>query len=418
MKAVQRIFVYELMRQGKRRAYLLITLGVPVLMFLLFLLGRVVLQMNASSFTEPSVRTSANKDNIDFSSRPVGVVDESGMTDGVTFPGQLKAFKTEQEALDAVHNRDIASYYVIPSNYGDSGEIFLYFDRFSLVSLQTDAIKNLLIEGLLRGHSVDPNVVRRLQRDPVLFSHTVNPAGSERATGSGDVSFVLAYAFDMTLMFSAFMTSGYLMQSIVEEKASRMIEIMLSSVRPVEILAGKILAFGLLGLIQIVIWGLALVVIIGQLPSMLPQMLGLTPPTASQVVLLLIYFILGYLLLATCYASIGALSNNMREGPQLAAVFAIPIAVPLYFLSVISNTPGGALAVGLSLFPFTAPTAMISRVSVAEVPLAEIVLSIALLLVAIAGAVWVAARLFRVTMLLSGQMPRLSDLPRLIRDGA
>ncbi len=221
----------------------------------------------------------------------------------------------------------------------------------------------------------------------------------------------------MALMFSAFMTSGYLMQSIVEEKASRMIEIMLSSVRPIELLAGKILAFGTLGLVQIIIWGLSLVLLIRRLPSMIPQMIGLTPPSAGQVVLLLVYFLLGYLLLATCYASIGAISTNMREGPQLAAVIAIPVGIPLYFLSVITTAPGGALAVGLSLFPFTAPTAMISRISVAEVPPLQIALSVLLLVVAIAGAMWLAGRLFRVNMLLSGQMPKLRDLPKLIREG-
>ncbi|HVO43001.1 MAG TPA: ABC transporter permease, partial [Aggregatilineales bacterium] len=133
-----------------------------------------------------------------------------------------------------------------------------------------------------------------------------------------------------------------------------------------------------------------------------------------QLILLIVYFVLGYLMFGSLYAIIGSISTNMREGPQLAAFFTIPAVIPLYFLSVIAATPDGALAVGLSLFPITAPLAMVMRLAIQDVPLFQIVLSITLLTLTILFLIWSASRAFRVNILLSGQVPKLKDIPRLI----
>src|SRR5258708_22247090 len=115
-----------------------------------------------------------------------------------------------------------------------------------------------------------------------------------------------------------------------------MIEAHLSSMHPTELLAGKILALGALGLIQVTVWAGTLIFLVRQLADTVPELSGITPPGGAQAAVVILYFILGYLLLATLYAAIGALATNMREGPPLAAFLAIHVALPPYFLSLIA----------------------------------------------------------------------------------
>jgi ABC-2 type transport system permease protein len=118
---------------------------------------------------------------------------------------------------------------------------------------------------------------------------------------------------------------------------------------------------------------------------------------------------------AALYAGIGAISNNMREGPQYAIIFSIPMVIPIWLQSLITLQPDGPFAVFLSIFPLTSPLAMLQRMLVSSVPPWQIILSLGVLLLAAIGAVWFAARLFRVQSLLAGQVPRLRDFPALLR---
>ncbi|MEP7284787.1 MAG: ABC transporter permease [Chloroflexota bacterium] len=412
MTAIARIFLYEFRRQSRRRAYRFMSVGVPLIVLLIFFGFRIYQQIRPAD-TGLSVDLSKTKDNASF--RPVGFVDQSGLMEPPSLFSGLIRFDSEDEAQAAVRSNQIGGYYVIAQDYLRTGEVNQFFDRFSFSNLSNTGLKSLIIDSLSAGKNIDPNLIERLQSSIVVSSHAINEAGTAKQTTSGDTSYFLAYVFSLTLIFSSFITSGYLMQSIVEEKESRMIEILLSSIRPVELLAGKILALGLLGLIQMLLWGVTLLFIVQQLPTLIPQMLGVKPPSGIQLVVLLIYFVLGYLLLAAVYTSIGALATNMREGPQLAAFITLPFALPMYALSIITASPGGPLAVGLSLFPITAPLTMVSRIAISDVPPLELAISISLLMLTIALAIWVAGRLFRVNTLLSGQLPRLRDLPRLIR---
>jgi ABC-2 type transport system permease protein len=130
---------------------------------------------------------------------------------------------------------------------------------------------------------------------------------------------------------------------------------------------------------------------------------------------MIVYFVLGYLFFAAGFGAVGALSNSMSEGPNLAMVFTLPAVAPLYFIVVFINNPDGTLPVALSLFPLTAPISMIMRASITAVPFIQIFLSIALLALAVWGMLWFAGKLFRIQTLLSGQAPRLRDIPALLR---
>jgi len=115
------------------------------------------------------------------------------------------------------------------------------------------------------------------------------------------------------------------------------------------------------------------------------------------------------------YSIVSALSNSMREGPQYAVLFTLPAVLPFYFISVFTSEPNGTLATVMSIFPLTAPMAMTMRLVLTDVPVADLVISVALLAVSVVGVMWLAGRIFRVAILLSGSMPKLRDIPRLIR---
>ena len=124
---------------------------------------------------------------------------------------------------------------------------------------------------------------------------------------------------------------------------------------------------------------------------------------------------LAYFLFAGLYSIVGALANSLREGPQYAVIFTLPAVLPLYFLSLFATAPDGPIPTILSLIPITAPIAMAQRLVISNVPVWQVLLSLALLGLTAVGVMWVAGRIFRVQVLLAGQMPKLKDLPRLLR---
>ncbi|MEP7291719.1 MAG: ABC transporter permease, partial [Chloroflexota bacterium] len=245
--------------------------------------------------------------------------------------------------------------------------------------------------------------------------------GEEKPQDEGG-SFVLVYVFALVLIFSLFTTSGYLMQSVIEEKETRLIEILISTVRPSQLLAGKILAMGIVGMVQVIVWMAGIFVLVqlassggaGQIAGALATIANIQIPVNILPVLLL-YFVLAYFMFAGLFSIVGALSNSLREGPQYAVLFTLPAALPMYFISLIASTPEGPIPTVLSIFPLTAPIAMAARLSISIVPFWQLALSLGLLALAALGAIWLAGRAFRVQTLLAGQLPKLRDIPRLLR---
>ncbi|MBE0691221.1 MAG: ABC transporter permease, partial [Anaerolineae bacterium] len=282
------------------------------------------------------------------------------------------------------------------------------------------AIKPLLLSNLT--HDIDPQIYERLRSGTNLREIDVARNTSVSSDQAFDTRFIFVYVFGLILLGSLFMTNGYLLQSVIEEKESRLIEILISTIKPFDLLTGKILAFGILGLLQVSIWT-GTFIFLGwlsgreALQSFLPILQSLANLTIPYhlLPLLLVYFLLGYAFFAGLYGIVGAISNSMREGPQYAIVFTLPAVLPFYFISIFATTPNDTLPVVLSLFPLTSPLGMAMRLVVTDVPIWQIALSLGLLAFGVFGSLWLASRMFRVTTLLAGQLPKLRDLPKLIR---
>jgi ABC-2 type transport system permease protein len=417
------VFLYELRRNLRRRGYLFTTFGVP-LIAIVALLGYQAIsrqsQSSAQQNTPNPSETLAQQLNFE-TAKHAGYVDLSGLfADPGSLSPLLTPYPDEAAAQAALASGEIPLYYVIAADYLKTGDVTLVQPRLNISQIETAPIQRLILNTLSKG--VDPQVFQRLIDPSNMQETNLALVNADAGKQSKDSSFIIVYVFAIALMIGLFTTNGYLMQSVIEEKETRLIEILISTVRPAQLLAGKILALGLIGLIQIIAWIGSIFLLVrlaggeslGQTVSVLATIANIQIPV-NIIPTLLLYFVLAYFLFAGLYAIVGALSNSLREGPQYAVIFTLPAVTPLYFLSLFASAPDGPIPTVLSIFPLTAPIAMAQRLVISNVPVWEVVISLALLALTAAGVMWVAGRVFRVQVLLAGQMPKFRDIPRLLR---
>lgn len=346
-----------------------------------------------------------------------GYVDFSGLltADLPQYTGLFVRYADEASAREALLAGEIKSFFVAPADYLQTGRVVVYgteggFSAF----VETD-------EGILPYFLMDQLLAGRV--DPAIQGRVLNPAAVElvRLDDMGQVSdqgpfswlgdFVVPYAFSILFFITIFVTSGYLLQGVAEEKEGRVIEILVSSVSPTQLLAGKILGLGALGLIQVLVW-------IGSAAGLLMaatsefSLAGVVSLDASTILLGLVYYLLGYILYATLMAAGGSLGTSARESQQIGGLFSIGAVVPMMMLGVIISNPGSTLAVVLSYIPLSAPVMMLMRLGFGPVPTQQIAISLALLVAGIAVALWAGARIFRAGLLMYGKRPGLRDMVR------
>jgi len=431
MIGLWRVYRYEFRRQGRRISYLFMSIGLPLigiaLFFILQLVGRAQAANPAPLVSTPAPASISKSDNNPFSidTQPTGLVDQSGLIAGTRVStGVLKPYPTVDDANAALTAGRISGYYLIPADYLTSGTASLTRLNFTnmLGGVSESALQHVLQKALAaRTGITDPSVVARLtERSPDISNHRLNVNNQQVQSSAGfGLSFLLVYVFALALVIGTFATSGYLMQTVMEERQSRVVELMLSSLRARDLLIGKVLALGTLGLLQVSLWAAAALFVVKQIAgtSTIPGGIGLDI-TIGQLAVLIAFFLVGYLMFGGIYAIVGVLSNSLREGPQMATFITLPAMLPLYLTSMFASTPDGSLATALSLFPLTAPLGMVMRVAISPVPVWQIAISLILVLITGIGCLWAASKLFRIVTLLSGQTPTFRDIPKLLRQSS
>ncbi len=449
------VFRYELRQQFRRKSYLFITFGVPLLAVAVFLLYQVYQEATKSKADKPSNPISDTVN--EKSGSTIGYVDEtaqglfpapdtyqavectpqpgetsainpaSGQQDArsslikrISSPycmqGRIVAYPTLDAGKTALEDGKVDVLYDVEPDYAQHGDVTVYVSGISIANIDTEAtFKDYLLRSAL--YNVDAKQYETLYlrlRDPAFVAeHTVSDTGAAQQTNQNQ-NFILVYGFGLLIMLSTFWGGGYLMQSVVQEKESRIIEIVLSSVRPTALLMGKILAMGLISLIQVGML-VAAFAYIGSQAGVISSSLGDLHIRTGILPILAVYFLLGFLLFGSLMAAIGALTTSVRESQNFVVFVTLPAAIPFFFITVFAEEPNSTLAKFMSIFPLTAPLSMVMRVAATDVPVGELAISMLLLALAVAFAIWLAGRMFRVNTLLSGNMPRLRDLPRLIR---
>jgi ABC-2 type transport system permease protein len=206
------------------------------------------------------------------------------------------------------------------------------------------------------------------------------------------------------------------MRSILEEKTSRIMEVMLSTASAKDLMAGKILGVGAVGLTQVGIWvAVAGVMSAGTIIAAASQIKGLISP--SLLIYFGVYFLLGYVLYSTLCAAVGSMVNSEQEAQQMQFLVMMPMILAVIFIANIFQHPNSPIAIFGSLFPFTSPLVMFSRISMqqGQVPPWQIGLSIALMLATIYGMVWLCGRIYRVGILMYGKKPNLPEIMKWIK---
>jgi len=255
------------------------------------------------------------------------------------------------------------------------------------------------------------------QADQMLQPVKVQPVRIERGRetkGSWAARFLEIVVMVMLIYVAVLLYGISVMRSVLEEKTSRVIEVLLSSASSTELMAGKILGVGAVGLTQIVVWIIMAGVV--ALPSLAAQAsysdLQISPWVMAAFAL---FFLLGYLLYSTMYATIGAITTTEQEGQQLQFFIVIPLVLSVFVLMAVIRTPDSAAVVWMSMIPFFAPIVMYARIVVQTPPLWQITLSLALMVATVAGLVVLCARIYRIGVLIYGKRPTLPEILRWLK---
>jgi len=400
---------HEFLVNLRRPGFIIATLAVP----LLGILGLVV----AAFFAGEAGRFLQQQ--FDGAGKPLGYVDQAGPFTSLlpSYEGRFIPFTDEESARQALLGGHIAVFLLIPRDYLESGRVIGYTGERGVspaIALDEDRIRPFLVDHLLVGQ-VDAALRRRVRSPLNLQPVSLTPQGPQAEdTASFVANIAIPYAFCFLLVMSIFTSSGFLLQGVSEEKETRVIEILLSSLTPLQLMVGKILGLGALGLAQVLFWlgcgwGLSGVAITG-----LALFTGITLGLGT-VLLGVVYFLLGFLLFATLMAGAGSLGTSAREGQQIAGLFTGLAGLPFMLSGFLFVRPDSLLVQILSYIPLTAPVMMLLRLGVGDVPAPQVAISLMLLTLGIGGALWAGAKVFRLGLLMYGKRPSVADIVRVVR---
>jgi ABC-2 type transport system permease protein len=398
MKKTLLVLRNEIVTAVTRKSFLFTTFGMPLIAVLIFL-GASVLRSDALGSLVGGGATGASDEP---ELQVEGYVDHSGLIEAIheSVPeGILVAYPDEGRARQALSDGEIAAYYVIPADYVVSGDLIYINPDYNWTSSTGQAwvMRQTLTANLL------DNQPERIQRFWNVMDVEVKAlAPTQERDEDNPLTFAVPYATTMIFYFVIIMSSSLLLNSVTVEKQNRVMEILMSSIRPGQLLAGKIIGLGITGLLQTVLWlgtSYALLRLSGRTFN-LPQGFDIPP---SILVWGTVFFLLGYAVYASLMAALGALVPNLKEGSQATILVIWPTIVPLFLISILIEEPHGALATGLSLFPLTAPMTMMLRLSIGGVPWWQPLLAAGLLLITVYFILRAVAGVFHAQVLLSGQ---------------
>ncbi len=416
MRTLGLVILHEIKSTASKRSFWVMTLLFPVLITALSL-GPQLLARRSIESQQRDALTAA-----DHHPQALGYVDAAGIIKQLPpdlSAATLLAYADEAAARAAVRSGAIEGYFLVPADYVRSGRAVLVTPELSLLSAdrrsgQIDYVLryNLAGDATLASLLIDPT--SSVVMTSLTTTSTTATAASETAP-RGPADSMLPVVVMFLLFFAITMSAGYMLQSVVKEKENRTAEVLLVSLRPRDLMLGKVIGLGLLALLQMAIWigggmlltgtGLGMSTLLqnpqasGAIVQGTLQSGAILPPGFALWALL--FFVGGYVVYSSALGALGALAPNMREGSQFTFIFLLPLLTPVWLNAVFTEQPHGVLATILSLFPLTAPTAMVARLAAGGVPFWQV--AVALIGLAATAYIFVilAARFFRADTLLS-----------------
>jgi ABC-2 type transport system permease protein len=430
---VATIFSEETRRHIRSGGYIFFTLIVPLLLIIAMFVVPLIMDATSED-TPPETAT-------EFDLSGIGYIDNNGILAGVPEQEGLSRYNTLEKGLEAYKQGDIDTLYVIDSNYLETGKVtqysefktlfvsnwqdeeaFRWYVLYPQLKAQQDSLldpeliaqRELLEKQIAEQLSqMDPDLVARVAEPAVYTNYKVEEDGtiSEVAPVTQAVGEMVIPAIFAMLLILAVMTGvGNMVTSIAEEKENRLVELIITSASPFQIMLGKLLALGTIGLAQSVLW---IIVAAFTVPVMFDQI-----PDAGELIiapdlmaLILACYICGYFMSTTIAILIGAMSSSAREASRTGPSFVMLGFVPLWFFGFLMQSPDGLFSRLLSYIPFTAPSGILVRIATGgDMSGLEIGASLAGMIVTGLLFLWIAGRVFRTTMLMQGQSITLSNL--------
>lgn len=309
---------------------------------------------------------------------------------------------------------DLDGYLFIPADALERSAAEYYGKNVSNVmdlQLMDKAVEEALVSRRLAREGLDPEHVRALTRRVDLKTIRLTARGAREDRGG---SFLLSLVLMMLLYTTMAMWGTAMMNGVIEEKANRVVEVVVSSLPASRLFAGKLLGVGAAGLTQFLVWAACLAAIsaagaAGGAAGVVPEM------SPSLLLAFVLFFLLGYFLYGSMFASIGAAVNTPQEAQSLVFPVMMPLILSVVFYPMVLAAPDSTLSVVLSLIPFFAPLLMFLRMTAVSPPAWQVALSMALMLISIGVLTWAAARIYRVGILMYGKRPTFPEMLRWVR---
>jgi len=320
-----------------------------------------------------------------------------------------------------VLEKELSAYIFIPDDVISGGAVDYVSEHvsdFDKIRNISSVLNNIVVERRLKTEGLDPNKIAAYMQ-PVKFStNKVSSRGVEEDVGG---TFIIAYVLVLILYMTLFFYGGIIMRSVLEEKNSRVVEIVLSSMKPFQLMMGKILGIAAVGFTQYAIWavfGLAATRYSRKIVSgLVPADTGFKIPSVPGYIFIyfVVFFILGYFLYATFYAAIGAMVNSEKEAQQLLMPVSMFLIIPILLMTLVLKSPDSSISVVLSLIPFFAPILMLLRICLLLPSAIQIGGAVVLLILSTVVMIWVAAKIYRVGILMYGKRPNLKEIVKWMR---
>lgn len=353
---------------------------------------------------------------LSFDKNPIGYIDQAGLIK----PGEVEEIKPEfldivvdkipysdeGKARADVENGTLQGYFVIPAGYESSYQVEYFANKRPSSDAEKD-IRRFLTSHLLAGEQI-PNL-SRIQAGSKVSLRSLD--GSQQSDGTGWHRIFVPILVGLINFILVMSSGGYLLQSLVEEKQNRTMELMITSVTPNQLMIGKTLGNLSIGFTQIGFWGILAAVALFFLRSRIPLLadLRLTP---GYVAVSLGLLVLAFIVTSGLMAMIGATMTTVEEGQSVTGLMVIPMMLPFYFMEVFFTNPNGVIPKILSYIPFSAPLSVSLRMAFTRLPAWEIVLAFAILIASVLLVLWLSGKAYRLGMLEYHKKVSLKDLFR------
>ncbi len=404
----------EFLERVRTKWFVVVTLLGPIAMAGLLIVPAWLAKRSAEQETRISV--------VDHSARDIGakIATVIGAVGANIIVEPVDVTASQETLQSQIRDKRIAGYLIVPKDVLTGGDVVYRGSNATNLGVVTlvREIVNIAVQSVRAiDAGMNPDQIAQImQRVPMQTYQTTGGAET-----SGEAVFVIAYGTMFLLYMAVLLYAVNVLRSVIQEKATRVVELLIAAIRPRSLLVGKLFGVGSVGLCQFLIWGLFGVVLYHYRVGIL-GLFGVTGGgfelpsiTLGTIALILLYFVLGFFFYASIYAAIGSMVNSEQDAQQVQTPMMLLLIVPLLCMQLVANDPRGLVAEVLTLFPISSPVLMPMRYLLGGSTVFDLALSIAILAISIAGSMFVAARIYRVGILMYGKRPTLRELWRWVR---